>query len=750
MPSGSGYIPPAPGVSRRYSPSGELVRETTNPSLLFDPGELDQMARDAAALEAAKARRDGSTRTGQENSSAQAGPLTGPQRAMALGDPIPVVFARRRTGGTGGVLVLPRATEAQFSSDGANLTVRYHCILSDGEVGSVQTRDVRKGTVREGEFSQNYDKRAGQWSPGNRLANLPGINASDYPLQCGIGGDYKGVTTIEFSSTHPITSNRWRQTWSVFVRAGLQLTRIFDNTLGASDNIVDLIRWALINSGRLTAAEIDTAQMLKAATFIEQNQLYCNGVFDNQTSLPDFLLGILPAFLLRETTIDGKFALAPLPPTNDDGTLITGPISPDWILAEEAILPDSFEISPAGAATTMPLELAVGWRQQTSDVHPPLDRELLVGVSTDTLPAREEWDLKGVCTSEAHAALVGGWRHAARTIGAATARVTVARGSHTGYIRQGQVVHIYLQVVTELEQPGAISGYWFVEQVSLTPGGAETLDLSACPVDAQGRFLLTLRALEFQAAAPGAILPYPEIGVDDEPGRAADTTVPPSTTSGTPFTAGGGGIVGNNPSSFNRAEAPPSGPPSTPPDPPTDAGGPIIETGEPISPVAEGGKDPKEPEEKKGGDYVREWVTIALTSGDGNEICSDGFDVTQMTAKGLVGGLGAPAVVTLAEPVFPPIVKRVMTEAEVVLGGGSTSFVDNGVTYYVTWYEINYKRAVAIVDGSGATIGYDVLPSTTMLGDTTWVAPSGTSGALEITFEDLSCIDRDNPGGIEE
>lgn len=596
----SGYIAPPPGVFRRYSASGELLRETTNPDRLFDPGELDQMARDAAALEAAKAGRDGASRSGREGSSTQAGPLTAPQRAMAVGDPVPVVFARRRTGGTGGVLVLPKATEAQFSSsDGASLTVRYHCILSDGEVGAVQTRDVRKGTVREGEFSQNYDKRAGQWSPGNRLANLAGINASEYPLQCGGGGDYKGVTTIEFSSTHPIASNRWKQTWSVFVRAGLQLTRVFDNTLGSSDNIVDLVQWALLKSGRLTASEIDAAQMLKAATFVEVNQLYCNGVFDNQTSLPDFLLGLLPAFLLRETTIDGKFALAPIPPTNPDGTLITGAISPAWILAEDAILPDTFEITPAGAATTMPLEIAVGWRQQTSEVHPPLDRELLVGVATDVLPSREEWDLKGVCTSEAHAALVGGWRHASRTIGAATARVTVARGSHTGYLRQGQIVHIYLQVVTELEQVGAISGYWFVEQVSLSPGGSETLDLSACPVDAQGRCLLTLRALAFQAAAPGVLLPYPDISTDDEPGREASTTVPASTTSGTPFTAGGGGIVGLNPSSFNRSEVGPSGPPSAPAAPP-DGGGAYI--GNPPGIPAEAGGNPKDKEDKdKGG-----------------------------------------------------------------------------------------------------------------------------------------------------
>lgn len=52
--------------------------------------------------ELAKDRQDAASRTAQETSSEPAGPLTQSQRAMAVGDPIPVVFARRRTGGTGG------------------------------------------------------------------------------------------------------------------------------------------------------------------------------------------------------------------------------------------------------------------------------------------------------------------------------------------------------------------------------------------------------------------------------------------------------------------------------------------------------------------------------------------------------------------------------------------------------------------------------------------------------------------------
>lgn len=751
---GNASMPVGPTIYRRYSPTGELQRETTNFDELFDPGELEQISRNIAAAEAQKAGRDTTTRTAQETSSTQSGPLTQAQRAMAVGDPVPVVFARRRTGGTGGVLVLPRATEAQFSSsDGNNLTARYHCILSDGQVSGVQVRDVRKGNVREGSFSQNYNQRAGEWSPGNRLANLQNIKASDYPLQCGGGGDYRGVTTIEFSSVHPFNSDRWKQTWSAFVRGGINVTRVYDNTAGPSDNIVDLVYWALVNSGRMNASQIDSAQMLKAATFIEQNQLYCNGVFETRTSLPDFLLGILPAFLLRETTIDGKFALAPIPRTNANGTLFTGRLIPDWILTEEVIQPGSVEISPAPAATTLPLEIAVGWRQQTSDVHPPLDRDLIIGVSTDVLPTREEWDLRGVCTSEAHAALVGGWRHAARTIGAATARVTLLRGAHTGYLRQGQIVHLYLQVITELQQAGQISGYWFVDAVSLTPDGSEALELSACPVDGEGRSLLTLRALAFQAAAPGILLPYPEIGVDDVAGRAADSSVPAPTTNPTIIPFSGGGGAPQMTSGFNRTSLPPAGPSSSPPEPPStgDADGGVVEADAPLSTIPEAGRKPTEPNnENKGPKTYEPWGDVVLSPPIEGipPKCFYGNNVSVVNISGMVS-LGGPGITSYTATIYPPVVKRAMSEAELIVFGGSPSFEDDGVTYYVTWYELSYDRAVAILDGTGEIIGYQSIPETNYVGDSDWENDLGVAGTLDIFYDDLTCKLRPDRGAEE-
>ena len=529
------------------------------------------------AAKAAQAALDASSRTGSDRSATTDSPLLQPQRAMALGAPVPVVFARRRTGGTGGVLHFPLATEAAFSNDSSTVTASYHCVLGHGTMPGVQTRDVRNGVSRQGTYSQNYGLRAGTWAPGNRITPVAGLEAEAFPQACGVGGNYAGVSTIEFTNSYPIGSDRWKRCWSAFIRGGMVIERgrLIDNVVGSSDNICDLLIWAMVESGQRTIDEIDLPQMLAAAQFIEAEELYCNAVFQTLANIPEWLVGILPLFLLRETTVDGRWAVAPLPPVAADGSISLAPLTPDWTLTEMVIAPGSLTITPSPAESRRPLEIIARWRQQTSEIHPPLVRDLVVGVTTDQFPTQEELDLSGVATSEAHAALVAGWRHAARTIGAATATVALLRGSHTGQIRQGDLVWVLIQIKTELEPTGQLSGFWWVDRVDLSPAGRETLQLVTCPIDEQNRSMLALRAVEFRAAAPGVLLPYPDVSEGDVAGREASTTVPAATTSGTPFSSGGGGIVGGGggTTAFNRAERPPSGPPASPP-PPGDPGAP--------------------------------------------------------------------------------------------------------------------------------------------------------------------------------
>jgi len=621
MPTSTVYTDTSTHFSKNYRPiqrngftyyatkDNKVLGALTNDTELrfYDVDEFTRLAtaemQAFQAKEAAQAAQDASTRTASDSSASTDSLLLQPQRAMALGAPIPVVFARRRTGGTGGVLHFPLATEAAFSNNTSTVTASYHCVLGQGTMPGIETRDVRNGASRQGTYSQNYDLRAGTWAPGNQITAVAGLEPEEFPQVCGVGGNYAGVSTIEFTNSYPIGSDRWKRCWSVFVRGGMVIERgrLIDNVVGPSDNICDLLIWALVESGQRTIQEIDLPQMLAAARFIEAEKLYCNAVFQTLANIPEWLVGILPLFLLRETTVDGRWAVAPLPPVNTNGSINVGPLTPDWTLSEMVIAPGSLTIKPRPAESRRPLQIVARWRQQTSEIHPPLVRDLLVGVNTDQFPTQEDLDLTGVATSEAHAALVAGWRHAARTIGAATATVTLLRGSHTGRIRQGDVVWVLLQIRTEIEPDGQISGFWWVDRVDLTPAGGETLQLIACPIDEQNRSLLALRAVEFRGAAPGRELPYPDVSEGDVPGRELNTSVPAATTSGRPFSAGGGGITGGGggTNSFNRSEVGPPAPPASPPPPgdpdaPGGAGG-----GEIPGDTATAGSEPQEEDDKK-------------------------------------------------------------------------------------------------------------------------------------------------------
>jgi hypothetical protein len=350
---------------------------------------------------------------------------------------------------------------------------------------------------------------------------------------------------------------------------------LLDDVVGPSDNICDLIIWAMVKSGRMTEDQIDLVAMESAALFCEANGLLCNAEFADAASIPDFLTGILPGFLLRETTIGGKFALVPVLPVNSDGTIKTTEIVPDFHITEEAIAPGSWSETMAPASAKGPLRIVCSYRQQTSDVEPPLTCSLAIGAATDTLPTVEELNLSGFCTSRLHAATVGGYRHAMRTLAGATASVTVMNSNATGRLTPGKVVRASFRIETEQEQ-GWIDGFWQITSSELDTDGNETVQLAELPLNSSYRSIVSLQVAAARGAAGDLVFPYPVISSGDVPGRSTDTTVTTPTTSGIPFSAGGSGVQGTTGGGEGGGEGgggsdgdditqPPADPPVSPP-----------------------------------------------------------------------------------------------------------------------------------------------------------------------------------------
>lgn len=591
-------------------PGFSAERALESPSGLF--GRFGGMAAFVAQQLAAQENRaaaDAATRSATDAATTtDSGVLTRPMAAFPPGAPVPVAFGRRRAGGTGGVLVQPQATEIGISNTATTYTVAWHCVLGEGQIPGVQVRDVRNGLVRDGAFSQRFDGRAGAWFPGNRTTPQPGQELPAFPLQCGGGGDYRGLTTIEFRNTYPAGSQRWSQVWNVFLRGGMiiQRGRLVDSVVGPSDNICDLLVWALVQSGRLTIDDIDLTAMATAAQFVEANALYCNAEFRTATNLPELLTTLLPSFLLRETTIGGKFAVLPLVPTNDDGTINTDPISPELIFTEQSIAPGSYQETYPAAGSRGPLELVISYRQQISEVEPPLTVALTLGRPDEANPTTEALDLSGFCTGRQHAAMAGAYRLATRQYGGRTGSVVLPAGDQTGFLWPGMIVQTHLHIVTDLEPPGRLSSYWTVDRVDRAIDGSETLQLSEVPVDEQGRSIVARQVILARDLAGDVVFPYPAIGGQDLPGRSSDTSVPAETSNPAvvPFSGGGSGVTGAAGSpgagTGGRVELPPPAPPGDPAAPTPEDSGPATRTGGDPPPAGDRGRTRGNPPERPG------------------------------------------------------------------------------------------------------------------------------------------------------
>ena len=138
-------------------------------------------------------------------------PLDVRQRAHAIGDPVPIVFGRRRAG-AGGVFVSPAATECRFSNDATNaVTASYHLVLSEGQVGSLQVRDVFQRQCRVGAFNQTYNRRAGTWQPENAIVAQAGYTKPEASYYCGSIGTYPNISTLSFQVTYPNGLDFWNR-----------------------------------------------------------------------------------------------------------------------------------------------------------------------------------------------------------------------------------------------------------------------------------------------------------------------------------------------------------------------------------------------------------------------------------------------------------------------------------------------------------------------------------------------------------
>lgn len=453
--------------------------------------------------------------------------LDSPQEAHRIGDPVPIVFARR-VGSAGGIMTSPKATEARFENDANNaVTASYHLILSEGQVDLLQVRDVFQRACRVGTFSQTYNRRAGTWDPGNFIVQRAGYSLPICPYYCGTIGAYTGMSTLSFvSGAIPDGFDQWNRQVHAFIRGGMWVTRLEDDVLGPSNSFADLVLWLMKRSARVPDAVIDLPAMEAADTFLRANGLTCNCEIRDSSNLPELIARWAPYFLLTGSRSGGKRGLRPLIPTLANGSIDTGAIVPAWAFGEGTIIPGTVEIDYIDRAERLPFVAQVIWRQQLeSDYGIIRTVEVrLAGTAADG--PYESHDLSEFCTSELHAARVGAYLVAKRVYTSHTIRFSARPGGHST-LQRGQIIRVRFNRLAEGSIPAVHDFLYRLERVTKTLAGDLSYEATHLPIDSQGRSLIALAVANAQGT--GITMSSNRTGITCDVNSSGDTTIPTET-----------------------------------------------------------------------------------------------------------------------------------------------------------------------------------------------------------------------------
>ena len=416
------------------------------------------------------------------------------QESAKIGEPVPIVFGRRRTIDSveqGGVFIAPKAVEGYFSNQSTNTTLdyKYLLVLSDGQLSQVQVRDVYQRSCRKGTtLNQAYDARAGNWVPTNDITVLSGQSTWSTPSFVGTGGSYDEMTTFSFESSVGVGDETWSTQIFIFIRGGLQVTRLVDSTTGPSDNFVDLTKYLLDKTERVTSDLIDTASLTTAAKFADANGLFFNGVLADSQNLQDWIQDTSYNFLLRLTRTNGKFGLRPrLPYVSATHEIKTTQVDPEYTFTEEHITPDGFEIEYIALEDRTPVCFVVLWKQQSGTTFSVVRSTEIRYTGEATNGPYVQLDLSGYCTTSDHAAKVGVYALANRKYVTHHLRIKVRERNYNSVLVVGDLVRVRLRRENNTGEVTYHDHMYEIERIDKSRESYLVYDLTHFPIDAQGR-----------------------------------------------------------------------------------------------------------------------------------------------------------------------------------------------------------------------------------------------------------------------
>ena len=265
-----------------------------------------------------------------------------------------------------------------------------------------------------------------------------------------------------------------------WVGAGIHVERLHpdrtnvygdNNAIGPSNLLTDLVYYlmtdqtggagALLGMTANNPSLVDKEAMKQTSKFLHGQRLTFNGPITDRTNLRQFMMDIAPNFLCNLVIFDGKFALKPALPTNEDsGAINQGPVPISQLFTNGNILENTFKIEYLRSEERRPFKAVVRYRQERKNKFPEEQTIEIKGVGpkyNDSSPSDEDnnddnnielipleqFDLTQFCTSEHHAVLVAKYFLALRRL--VTHTVSFSTTVHGLNLKAGS----YIKVITE-------------------------------------------------------------------------------------------------------------------------------------------------------------------------------------------------------------------------------------------------------------------------------------------------------------
>lgn len=331
--------------------------------------------------------------------------------------------------------------------------------------------------------------------------NIPSFN--------GCGGTFDGLTILGFSASRRMAEDKSTELLEsaskafnqihVYIRKGILVDRLLDNTRGSSNLFPDLARYLLRLNVLVPNDLINDAQLKTAAEFNNAEQLYFNGMLTTASNLRDYLERVAPFFMLRFVQNNGLFSLVPDLPVNPaTSKLSTDPVTPVKVFDETNITAESLERTYIDLSDRKPYCAVLLWRDQRS-TDPGRVRTVEIRY-TGTAPDGpfEQYDMSEFCTSEAHAQKIGKYLLARRkhTTHTVSFRTNPLGGSPASSLLQpGDIIKLRESRTNSIGATATEENYYQIDSISEDLSGDITVQATHFPTLSTGASAVTYDVL---------------------------------------------------------------------------------------------------------------------------------------------------------------------------------------------------------------------------------------------------------------